>query len=231
MLKTLWNFLRIVCFRIITEPIFSLRFPILLRHLYIIKGNKICRKSKANKIMRTMLNFIRTSPKWVFLLTLVILMSAGGGCKSKKKAMEAEAAANKAKMEQEAALKKQQEAEELRRKEAEENERREAEARAKAAKTEPYSKLEQYFNAIGGASSVASANSSINEALALFSSGETPVLIVISESGGQKDYDRPTTIKDYLNYLKDQKKRADKIGNLQFDSSGKITEVELIKRK
>lgn len=181
--------------------------------------------------MRKMLNFIRTSPKWVLLLTVVILMSAGGGCKSKKKAMEAEAAANKAKMEQEAALKKQKEEEELRRKEAEENERREAEARAKASETEPYSKLEQYFNAIGGAGSVASANSSINEALTLFTSADAPVLIVISESGGQKDYDRPTTIKDYLNYLKDQKKRADKIGNLQFDSSGKITEVELIKQK
>jgi hypothetical protein len=182
--------------------------------------------------MRKMLNFIKTSPKWVLLLTVVILMAAGGGCKSKKKAMEAEAAANKAKMEQEAALKKQKEEEELRRKaaaEAEENARREAEANAK--KTEPYSKLEQYFNAIGGAGSVASANSSINEALTLFSSGDAPVLIVISESGGQKDYDRPTTIKDYLNYLKDQKKRADKIGNLQFDSSGKITEVELIKQK
>ena len=112
--------------------------------------------------------------------------------------------------------------------EAEENARREAEARAK--KSEPYSKLEQYFNAIGGAGSVAAANSSINEALTLFS-GDAPVLIVISESGGQKDYDRPTTINDYLNYLKDQKKRADKIGNLQFDSSGKITEVELIKQK
>ncbi|HZB14477.1 MAG TPA: nucleoid-structuring protein H-NS, partial [Chryseolinea sp.] len=70
----------------------------------------------------------------------------------------------------------------------------------------------------------------INEALAMFASPETPVLIIIHESGGQKDYDRPTTIKNYLNYLKDQKKPADKIGNLQFDNSGKITEVELVKQ-
>ena len=116
----------------------------------------------------------------------------------------------------------------MRKKEAEEKRKRE---RQKQKRREPYIKLEQYFNAIGSASSVASANSSINEALTLFSSADTPVLIVISESGGQKDYDRPTTIKDYLNYLKDQKKRADKIGNLQFDSSGKITEVELVKQK
>ena len=144
--------------------------------------------------------------------------------------MDAAAAAEKAKMEQEAALKKQREAEELKKKEAEEKARKEAEE-AEAKKREPYMKLEQYFNSIGSAGSAASANSSIQEALRLFSSADTPVLIVISESGGQKDYDRPTTINDYLNYLKDQKKRADKIGNLQFDSSGKITEVELIKQK
>lgn len=176
---------------------------------------------------RKMLNLIHTSPKLILMVAVVILMTIGEGCKSKKNAMDAAAAAEKAKMEQEAALKKQREAEESRKKEAEENARREAEAK----KREPYMKLEQYFNSIGSAGSAASANSSIQEALKLFSSADTPVLIVISESGGQKDYDRPTTINDYLNYLKDQKKRADKIGNLQFDSSGKITEVELIKQK
>lgn len=179
---------------------------------------------------RKMLNLIHVSPKLILWVTLVIMMSVGAGCKSKKKAMEAEAAAQKAKMEQEAALKRQKEEDELRKREAEENARR-AEAEAKAKKSEPYMKLEQYFNSVGNASSVAAANNSISEALKLFSSGDAPVLIVISESGGQKDYDRPTTITNYFNYLKDQKKRADKIGNLQFDSSGKITEVELIKQK
>ena len=52
---------------------------------------------------------------------------------------------------------------------------------------------------------------------------------MISESNGQKDYDRPTTIRDYLNYLKDQKKNMNQISNLQFDSAGKITEMELKK--
>jgi hypothetical protein len=74
-----------------------------------------------------------------------------------------------------------------------------------------------------------SANNTINEALALFASPQTPVLIIISESNGQKDYDRPTTIISYLNYLKDQKKNANKIEKLQFDNAGKITEVELRK--
>jgi pyruvate/2-oxoglutarate dehydrogenase complex dihydrolipoamide acyltransferase (E2) component len=165
------------------------------------------------------------------LALLVILMAMGGGCKSKKKAAEAAAAAERARMEQEAAaLKKQQEEEEARRrKEVEEEAARRAaeEARMK----NPQAKLEQYFSSISNSSNEASANSSINEALTMFASADTPVLIVIHESGGQKDYDRPTTIKNYLNYLKDQKKQADKIGNLQFDNSGKITEVELVKQK
>jgi hypothetical protein len=176
-----------------------------------------------------MVQVIRNSSRLIMLATLVILMAVGGGCKSKKKAMEASAAAEKARMEQEvAALKKQQEEEARKRKEAEE----EAARKAAAEKTKegPQTKLEQYFSAISNSNNAASANSSISEALALFASDQTPVLIVIHESGGQKDYDRPTTIKDYLNYLKDQKKQADKIGNLQFDNSGKITEVELVKQ-
>jgi hypothetical protein len=105
--------------------------------------------------------------------------------------------------------------------------RREADAKAR----EPKARLEQYFNAIAGSSNASSANSSINEALSLFSSADTPVLIVISEENGQKDYDRPTTIRDYLNYLKDQKKNFNKISNIQFDGSGRITELELTKQK
>jgi transcription initiation factor TFIID subunit TAF12 len=179
-----------------------------------------------------MIKPIRHSSKLV-LVVLVLLLSTAA-CKSKKKAMEA-AAAEKARMEQEAALRKQKEEEEARKREAEERAKREAEARdreareANARANSPQAKLGQYFDMIASSNSVTSANGSISEALALFASPQTPVLIVISESGGQKDYDRPTTIKDYLNYLKDQKKNANKISNLQFDSSGKITEVELRK--
>jgi hypothetical protein len=177
-----------------------------------------------------MVHVIRNTSRFILLSVLVILLAVAGGCKSKKKAAEAAAAAEKARMEQEAAaLKKQQEEEARRKREAEEAEakrRAEEEARMK----DPQSKLEQYFSAISSASSEASANSSIDEALSMFASADTPVLIVIHESGGQKDYDRPTTIKNYLYYLKDQKKQADKIGNLQFDNSGKITEVELVKQ-
>lgn len=172
-------------------------------------------------------HLMRNSSRFIGIMLLILLMTVAG-CKSKKKAMEANAAAEKARMEQEAALQKQKE-EEVARKEAEEREkaRRVEEMRMR----DPAARLEQYFNAIAASTNLPSANNSITEALALFASHDTPVLIVISESGGQKDYDRPTTIKQYLNYLKDQKKQADKIGNLQFDGSGKITEVELIKQK
>ena len=162
------------------------------------------------------------------LALLVVLMAVGGGCKSKKKAAEAEAAAEKARMEQEAAALKKQQEEDRKRREAEEEAAKRA--AAEANKKGPQAKLEEYFNSISNSSNEASANSSINEALSLFASSDTPVLIVIHESGGQKDYDKPTTIRNYLYYLKDQKKQADKIGNLQFDNSGKITEVELVKQ-
>lgn len=138
--------------------------------------------------------------------------------------MEAEAA-EKARMEQEAADRQRQEEEEAKRIEAEEKARADAESKDNAR----YTILRQYFETIATADNLTSANNSINEALTMFASPDTPVLIVISGAEGQKDYDRPTTIKDYLNYLKDQKKNINKIEKLQFDSSGKITEVELRK--
>merc|ERR1712000_565812 len=66
-------------------------------------------------------------------------------------------------------------------------------------------KLESYFQAIAQASSTASANSSISEALTMFSNPNAPVLIVIYRGSGNPDYDEPTTIKKYLEYLKDTK--------------------------
>ena len=175
-----------------------------------------------------MIQVIRKSPRFIMLALLVVLMAVGGGCKSKKKAAEAAAAAERARMEQEAAALRKQQEEDRKKREAEEEAAKRA--AAEANKKGPQAKLEEYFSSISNSSNEASANSSINEALSMFASSDTPVLIVIHESGGQKDYDRPTTIKNYLNYLKDQKKQADKIGNLQFDNSGKITEVELVKQ-
>ncbi len=170
---------------------------------------------------------IRNSSK---LIILALVLITAFGCQSKKKAMQAKnAAAEKAKMEQEAADRKLQ-AEEQARKAAEEQARREAEQRANESKTStPATKLNQYFGAIANTNNVSSANASINEALSLFASPETPVLIVISESDGMKDYDKPTTIKQYLNYLKDQKKNPNAISDIKTNGEGKITELELKK--
>src|SRR6185295_7288703 len=149
-----------------------------------------------------------------------VIVFGTSGCKSAKKGREAAAA--KARMEQAAAEKAQQEA--LAKKQAEDKinadkanreleERLKRDAEAKANADAPAAqKLEQYFTSIASSPSTTAANSSINEALTLFASEETPVLIVISEEGGQKDYDKPTTIKAYLNYLKDQRKNPNRIG-------------------
>lgn len=90
--------------------------------------------------------------------------------------------------------------------------------------------LADYFNLISTSTNLATSNRYINEALQLFASEETPVLIIVSKSGGIVDYDRPTTIRRYLEYLKDQKTTRNKIENVVYDANGKITELELIKK-
>lgn len=89
--------------------------------------------------------------------------------------------------------------------------------------------VSNYFSSIASASSVSQANAQIAEALKLFSSPETPVLIIISKSGDIVDYDRPTTIKNYLNYLKDTKNNINQVDKIIYDANGKIKELELIK--
>lgn len=88
------------------------------------------------------------------------------------------------------------------------------------------SNVSRAFDAISGAGSTSEANSNINQALSLFSSPDAPVLIIISEAG---DYDRPTTISRYLNYLKDQRRNPNVVNNVVLDNQGRIREIELIK--
>jgi len=90
--------------------------------------------------------------------------------------------------------------------------------------------LDEYFNLIANSTNLATTNRYINEAMQLFASEDTPVLIIISKSGDIVDYDRPTTIKKYLEYLKDQKVDRNDIENVVYDANGKITELELIKK-
>ena len=86
------------------------------------------------------------------------------------------------------------------------------------------------MNGVADASSISGANQLINENLNLFTSPDALVLIIISKSGEIKDYDEPTTIMKYLNYVKDQKNNPNKVFDLVLDESGKIKEVELIRK-
>ncbi len=94
---------------------------------------------------------------------------------------------------------------------------------------QPRNILQKNLSAIASAASMSQANRIINETLEMFSSNDVPVLIIISQAGGFNDYDRPTTIEDYLNYVKDQKVNRNKVSELKVNSEGKIIEVELIK--
>jgi hypothetical protein len=110
---------------------------------------------------------------------------------------------------------------------------------APAPKTEPaqpsaeevaVGKLEDYFNAVANATNLQSANNTIREALGMFSNQNTPVLIVIHEEAGVKDYDEPTTIEKYLHYLKDTQKNLNFISDIRMDGSGRVAELELRRR-
>lgn len=91
-------------------------------------------------------------------------------------------------------------------------------------------KLESYFSAIANAPTLASANSSIQEAQSMFSTTDAPVLIIFYAAGGQAEYDEPTTIANYLNYLKDTKKSINRVEDYTLDSGGKIKELVLFRK-
>ena len=110
----------------------------------------------------------------------------------------------------------------------EEEERRAAEEREKANAADVV--LGRNFNSIANASSTSQANRVINETLGMFESRNVPVLIIIKQNAGFNDYDRPTTIENYLNYLKDQKKATEKVYDIKYNANGKINELELIKK-
>ena len=109
-----------------------------------------------------------------------------------------------------------------------EAERSAAEEREKANAADAV--LGRNFNSIANAGSTSQANRVINETLGMFESPNVPVLIIIKQNAGFNDYDRPTTIEKYLNYVKDQKKAAEKVYEIKYNANGKINELELIKK-
>ncbi|MFY0591156.1 nucleoid-structuring protein H-NS [Roseivirga sp.] len=91
-------------------------------------------------------------------------------------------------------------------------------------------RLNSYFSGIANASSISAANNNINEATRLFSNGDAPVLIIFYAANGQEDFDEPTTISKYLNYVKDQGKNPHKVKEMVLDAQGRVKELVLVKK-
>lgn len=113
---------------------------------------------------------------------------------------------------------------------AEEERLRNAEEERNKSKATKYSDVETALLSVAAAPDLATANAKINQALQLFATPDAPVLIIISQDGGFNDYDRPTTIRHYLEYLKDQKVYRNVVEQVKYDANGKIIELELIKK-
>jgi len=93
--------------------------------------------------------------------------------------------------------------------------------------------LENAFASIASAASIgdlSQADATIQKTLQFFSSDDVPVLIIISREGSMVDYDKPTTIKRYLNFLKDTKASKNAIDAIMNDANGKIKGLDLIKK-
>jgi mRNA-degrading endonuclease HigB of HigAB toxin-antitoxin module len=92
-----------------------------------------------------------------------------------------------------------------------------------------FSALDDRFKGIAEASSAEAADKMIAETLNLFDNPKTPLLIIVFEQGDQKDYDKPTNIKDYLNYIKDRKIYNNNVVNIEYNDNQKINLIELKK--
>jgi len=93
--------------------------------------------------------------------------------------------------------------------------------------------LENSFQGIADASKSGNANqvmSLTKSTLQLFSSDDATVLIIISKEGSIVDYDKPTTIKRYLEFVRDQKASRNAVDSYRLDSGGKIKDLDLIKK-
>lgn len=89
--------------------------------------------------------------------------------------------------------------------------------------------LNQHFAALTGQKDYDKANTIISNTLPMFANKEVPVLIIIAEEGDVVDYDKPTNINDYLNYLKDRKAYKAEVDTITYDANGKISELVLRK--
>ncbi len=93
--------------------------------------------------------------------------------------------------------------------------------------------LENSFQTIANSAksgNLTQADNTIKSTLQYFTGDDAPVLIIISREGSQVDYDKPTNIRRYLEFLKDQKASKNAIDAIMTDSNGKIKSLDLIKK-
>lgn len=91
-------------------------------------------------------------------------------------------------------------------------------------------RMNNYFEAIAEASNTDTANRNIREALGLFNTPDAPVLIIIYAADGTEDYDEPTDITKYLNYIKDTGNNVHRVKEVVRGPNGKIKELVLVKK-
>ncbi len=99
---------------------------------------------------------------------------------------------------------------------------------AEEAKRSKYLTIDEQFKAIASAANIDEANNQIQKTIQEFETPDIPVLIIISKNVDFNDYDKPTTISKFLNYLKDKKQYKYAVESVKKNSLGKITELELI---
>lgn len=87
--------------------------------------------------------------------------------------------------------------------------------------------FESQLRAIATSPDFNTANSRISNTLVHFADSNVPVLIVISQNGDLKDYDKPQTIDSFLNYVKYTQNYNFNVMDFKADDNGKITEIEL----
>jgi len=93
--------------------------------------------------------------------------------------------------------------------------------------------IEGAFDGIANASKsgdISKASQIIKNTMPLFSGEDAPVLIIISREGSMVDYDKPTTIKRYMDFVRDQKANHNAVDSYMLDTEGKIKEHDLIKK-
>lgn len=157
---------------------------------------------------------------FIMLMTLI-------SCKSSKTATDQDSMEEQV---ENGEAQRQAEAEERARREREESERKAVEAEEQAQR-EKKNMVSNQLSRIYNASSESTAQSAIDEMLNMFVSNDVPVLVIIYENKDENvvDYDEPTTIGKYLEYLKIMNSKPGMVEEVQYNDAGKITELVLKK--